>query len=220
MGPGVAGGGGSAVDPAGCVAHAAKSVLETRTNSEGRIAAEQYRGTPPQQASIPLVRGARFERTWANSEGAFGMVGTRVLLIEDNDLLVRSWTRVLRRSGFVVESVDSLSTAHARLDGWHADPCQLVLLDISLPDGNGTSILPRLRAAVPRPAVAVVTGHVAPELPEHLRACCTLIAEKPTDTSELIALLNQLAAADDPRPDDSSEARLSEWQTRVTNRTI
>jgi DNA-binding response OmpR family regulator len=63
----------------------------------------------------------------------------RVLLVDDDLRFATALTAALRRSGYEVEHA---STAGAALA---APPCDLVLLDIGLPDGDGVDICRRLR---------------------------------------------------------------------------
>jgi DNA-binding response OmpR family regulator len=64
----------------------------------------------------------------------------RVLLVEDDFRFATALTAALRRSGY---EVDHAPTAAAALS---APPCDLVLLDVGLPDGDGVDVCRRLRA--------------------------------------------------------------------------
>lgn len=63
----------------------------------------------------------------------------RVLLVEDDLRFATALTAALRRSGYDVQHAATASAALA------APPCDLVLLDIGLPDGDGVDICRRLR---------------------------------------------------------------------------
>jgi DNA-binding response OmpR family regulator len=63
----------------------------------------------------------------------------RVLLVEDDLRFATALTAALRRSGYEVEHVPTAAAALA------APPCDLVLLDIGLPDGDGVDVCRRLR---------------------------------------------------------------------------
>ena len=65
--------------------------------------------------------------------------GCRVLLVEDDLRFASALTAALKRSGY---EVDHAPTAAAALA---ASPCDLVLLDLGLPDGDGLDVCRRLR---------------------------------------------------------------------------
>jgi len=63
----------------------------------------------------------------------------RVLLVEDDLRFATALTAALRRSGYEVDHAPTASAAFA------AAPCDLVLLDLGLPDANGIDVCRRLR---------------------------------------------------------------------------
>jgi DNA-binding NtrC family response regulator len=78
----------------------------------------------------------------------------RILLVEDDAPLRESMARFLGQNGFLVtESVD-LADASRRL---HRDVFDLVLLDLTLPDGDGMDILARFARNYPH-RIVVLTG--------------------------------------------------------------
>jgi two-component system response regulator RegX3 len=81
----------------------------------------------------------------------FNRVGASRILIVDDDLdLAAQLSVTLRRYGFETEAVTNRAAA---LD--HASTADLVLLDLSLPDGDGLEICARLAAQT---ALVVVSG--------------------------------------------------------------
>jgi DNA-binding NtrC family response regulator len=79
---------------------------------------------------------------------------TRILLVEDDAPLRESVARFLGQNGFMVtESVD-LADATRRLQ---RDAFDLVLLDLTLPDGDGMDILERFASRYPQ-RIVVLTG--------------------------------------------------------------
>lgn len=73
------------------------------------------------------------------------MIG-RILIVDDDDLLRRSLAYNLERANFQVKTV---ATAEAALDLAHADPPDLILMDIGLPGMDGLEALRRLRQQIP-----------------------------------------------------------------------
>ena len=68
---------------------------------------------------------------------------TRILLVEDDKAIVSNLTEFLTREGFAVKSTSGQQGAIALLD---AERFDLVLLDISLSDGNGFAICSAVKA--------------------------------------------------------------------------
>jgi len=81
---------------------------------------------------------------------------TRVLIIEDEAALAAALAELCRRMGF------SASTAASAAKGLHelgANPPDLVLLDIGLPDRSGMEVLHQIRANDTTLPVLVITAH-------------------------------------------------------------
>lgn len=67
---------------------------------------------------------------------------TRLLVIEDDQVLRRGLAGALRRAGYTAFDV---GTADAALRALEHMPYQVVLLDLGLPDMDGLALLPRIR---------------------------------------------------------------------------
>ena len=78
--------------------------------------------------------------------------GCRALVVEDDEASRFVLKKLLERLGFTVCAVATLADANAQLDGQ-----DVVLLDLNLPDGVGTSLLRRIRRER-RPAKVVITS--------------------------------------------------------------
>lgn len=87
--------------------------------------------------------------------------GTQILLVEDNpgDVeLVREALSELSSWRCVLDSVDRLATAIARLAPESRHGVDVVLLDLNLPDSAGIATLVELQRAAPHVPVVVLTG--------------------------------------------------------------
>lgn len=82
----------------------------------------------------------------------------RVLLVEDNRkdaVLLRRLLSNVRDACFELTVVQSLSAALAAAQG---SGCDVVLLDLSLPDSSGSESVQQLALALPRTPIVVLTG--------------------------------------------------------------
>lgn len=81
---------------------------------------------------------------------------TRILLVEDESTLRETMYEFLSVDYHVIP-VASLAGARSALRRLTSD--DVVLLDLGLPDGEGLSLLPDLRAIADHPAVIILTGN-------------------------------------------------------------
>jgi DNA-binding NtrC family response regulator len=79
-----------------------------------------------------------------------------ILVVDDERLIRWSLEQQLQREGYTVQSVETGAEALQRAQ---ADPPDLILLDIRLPDADGVDLLGRLRAAGPECVVIMMTAH-------------------------------------------------------------
>lgn len=79
----------------------------------------------------------------------------RILLIEDEVQLARTLRFALERERFIVDHADRLATAREAAAMGDFD---LVLLDRTLPDGDGLTLVPALRAINPGQPVIVLSA--------------------------------------------------------------
>ena len=108
-----------------------------------------------------------------------------VLIVEDNDLVSGALRVLFEQTGRRVSIASSVADAIAVAS---ADRPDLMLIDLTLPDGNGLAILEELRRANRSPRVAVaLTGHDEPAIAERCAALgCAAVLLKPVPTRELL----------------------------------
>lgn len=83
-------------------------------------------------------------------------MGARILLVEDDPLIVESLTELLAGEGYSVATASTQRDAIERALGDGA--CRLVLLDISLADGNGFAVCSAVKAERPEVPVIFLTA--------------------------------------------------------------
>lgn len=106
-----------------------------------------------------------------------------VLLVEDSELVTSAMCVLLE----TIDARVSVATTVAEAIGiGETDPAALVLLDLSLPDGDGLAVIAPLRAAGSRTFVAL-TGHDDPATRQRcLDAGCADVVVKPPRARELM----------------------------------
>jgi len=114
----------------------------------------------------------------------------RLLVVEDSERLASLMAKILTAGGHVVDVAQSLDMAHAALELVDYD---VMILDLSLPDGDGRELLDRLRRSERGTLVLVVTarGDVVSRV-QILDAGADDYIVKPVDGDELIARVRAL----------------------------
>lgn len=108
-----------------------------------------------------------------------------ILIVEDSELVSAALQTLLEAVGHRVSVAGSVRDALAAVD---ADPPQLTLLDLILPDGDGLAVARHLRAAHRDSTVVALTGRDASDVIDTcLAAGCETVLVKPVPTRELIA---------------------------------
>jgi DNA-binding NtrC family response regulator len=81
----------------------------------------------------------------------------RAILIVDDDVIIRETLRdVLESKGYVVETAE---TAKEAMEKSKARTFNLALLDIKLPDMEGTELLKKMHSIAPRMMKIMITAH-------------------------------------------------------------
>ena len=112
-------------------------------------------------------------------------MATRILIVEDSPLVTDAFSVLFTEAGYDVDSAATVAEAIERGTSERAD---VLLLDLSLPDGNGLEILEALRkrGSLPRATLAM-TGHNDSESRRLcLEAGCAAVLLKPVSIRELL----------------------------------
>ncbi|MDX1334388.1 MAG: response regulator transcription factor [Gammaproteobacteria bacterium] len=114
----------------------------------------------------------------------------RLLLVEDDEQLVKSLTRELERAGFVVDSVGN--GIDAEFMG-NEDEYDLVILDLGLPKRPGLDVLQNWRKAGNQVPVVILTARDSwHERVDGLKAGADDYMGKPFHSEELVARINTI----------------------------
>jgi two-component system NtrC family response regulator len=88
---------------------------------------------------------------------------SKILVIDDDPHINALIQSVVRKMDHVCVGAATLAEGLERLC---AEPYEVVLLDVHLPDGNGLDMLARIREAPPCPEVIIITGYGDPDAAE------------------------------------------------------
>jgi DNA-binding response OmpR family regulator len=120
-------------------------------------------------------------------------VPARILVVEDSTLVTDAFAILFRQAGYEVEIAASVAEA---IESGSAGTVDVMLLDLSLPDGSGLDVLETLRARGTTPRVTLaMTGH---DDSKTRRACldagCTDVLVKPLPIGELLRQIERRLA--------------------------
>lgn len=109
---------------------------------------------------------------------------TRQILIVDDEAAIRRLVRgAVERAGY---SASEAETAAEALTAAHREGCELVLLDLGLPDRDGLELVPLLRA-IDRAVIVLTARDATAEKVAALDLGADDYVVKPFDTEELLA---------------------------------
>ena len=122
-------------------------------------------------------------------------MGNHVLIVEDNELARDAWRLLLQATGHRVSVAGSVAES---LKVARAERPDLVILDLSLPDGEGIAIIPQLVVEENPPIFVALTGHDTREVADRcLAAGCASVLVKPVTSKELLATVDPLLSRRD-----------------------
>lgn len=131
---------------------------------------------------------------------------SRILIVDDDRALARSLQIHLSAADHGVR------TAHTLAEAWSLfseDPDDIVFLDLKLPDGDGRSLLARLREAQPGTPVIMISGHQDMQATiEAMRAGAFDYIRKPLDLDQILSTLGAAEQTIRAEPPPSVEPEL------------
>lgn len=113
----------------------------------------------------------------------------RILVIDDDKSILRTFTRILQKNGYDIEVAETGKEAIEKSKMRRYD---LALIDIRLPDMDGTDLLVKLQKTMVDAVKIMITGF--PSLETGVKALdegADAYLVKPVKPEELIALINE-----------------------------
>jgi len=115
------------------------------------------------------------------------VIARRVLLVEDSVLITSALRVLLESNGWDTWVSPTLTDAIGAVSDFRPD---VILVDLTLPDGDGLDILSALSSETPPPKVFVMTGHDDDATRDRcLSAGCDAVLIKPVPTRDLVELI-------------------------------
>jgi len=134
--------------------------------------------------------------------------GKRILVVDDDDMIRDSFKAILESEGYLVDTAKSGLEALERTE---EDAYNLALLDIKLPDIEGTELLVEMHEETPRMMKVMVTGHATLEnAVEALNLGADAFIMKPVRPKELLRVVEEKLKEQEDA-EKMSEEKVAEW---------
>jgi DNA-binding response OmpR family regulator len=112
-----------------------------------------------------------------------------ILVVDDDKSILRTFTRILQKNGYEIDSAETGKEAMEKAASRHYD---LALLDIRLPDMDGTDLLSKMKKQLQNTIRIMITGF--PSLESGVKALdegADAYLVKPVKPEELLMLIEE-----------------------------
>ena len=112
-----------------------------------------------------------------------------ILIVDDDKSILRTFTRILQKNGYEIDSAETGKEAIEKADSRHYD---LALMDIRLPDIDGTDLLAKIKEQLRNTIKIMITGF--PSLESGVKALdegADAYLVKPVKPEELLMLIQE-----------------------------
>jgi DNA-binding NtrC family response regulator len=110
-----------------------------------------------------------------------------ILIIDDDKYILHIFSRILQKQGY---NVDTAETGQEALEQVDAEKYNLALIDVKLPDTNGTDLLAKIHTIQPEMMKIAITGF--PSLEDATKVMdqgATAYLVKPVKSEELVKMI-------------------------------
>ncbi|MFO0910480.1 MAG: ATP-binding protein [Isosphaeraceae bacterium] len=132
----------------------------------------------------------------SDAASPFDPAGLRLLLVEDDPMTARVMARLLRHAGYQVTTAGSLAEARAVEIG----QIDLIVSDLSLPDGTGLDFMREVRQHRDLPGIALTGYGRDDDIRRSQAAGFVAHLTKPIDFAQLETMIRRVASETYPNP--------------------
>jgi len=114
---------------------------------------------------------------------------TKVLIVDDDKSILRILTRIFQKQGFDAETAETGKEAEEKMNGGIYD---VGIIDVKLPDVDGTDLLSRIHATKPNMVKIILTGF--PSVDNGIKAMnvgADAYLVKPVQPEELLKIVKE-----------------------------
>ena len=113
----------------------------------------------------------------------------KILLVEDNNTIAKGLIYNLQQNGYEAKSAETVLKATEMLE---KEKFNLIILDISLPDGNGFELYKTIKEKYNTPAIFLTARDEEDDVVKGLELGAEDYITKPFSTRELLARINKI----------------------------
>ena len=141
------------------------------------------------------------------------MSGDRLLIVDDDEAILRNLERILSLEGY---ETDTARTGREAIEKTRRNFYNLALLDIKLPDMEGTELLKKMHETFPKMIKIMVTGY--PDLENAIKSLnygADAYLVKPVSVQELLDVVKQ-KINEQRNMEKMTEEKVKRWiETRI-----
>ena len=141
------------------------------------------------------------------------MGGGRLLIVDDDEYILRNLEKILRLEGY---ETDTARTGREAIEKTRRNFYNLALLDIKLPDMEGTELLKKMHETFPKMIKIMVTGY--PDLENAIKSLnygADAYLVKPVSVQELLDVVKQ-KINEQRNMEKMTEEKVKRWiETRI-----
>ena len=136
-----------------------------------------------------------------------------ILIVDDDQTILKSFNMILQAQGY---TVDTATTGKEALEKTKTKSYNLALLDIKLPDMDGTRLLAKMHQSTPKMMKIMVTGYPGLDnAVDALNLGADAYTMKPVDPRELIKVVDE-KLREQEEAEKMTQKRVTEWiKTRI-----
>ena len=133
---------------------------------------------------------------------------SRILIVEDDENIRRTMENILQQKGYTTDTAKTGQEAEKKVK---ANFYNLALLDIKLPDMEGTQLLAKLNGIAPKMLKIMVTGYPSLEnAMEALNQGANAYVTKPVKPEKLLALIKE-KLEEQNQAEKMTENKVTDW---------